>query len=81
MVKPKHKIVWVCFFFIIIFSVANGNAATLSGVIKIDRIVNPENSVVCLKAKKDLKIEYPQINPIVDQRKLEFIPHVLAISK
>lgn len=74
--RPKNFIIFVC---ILILQANIVFAGSLKGVIKTRRLRNKSNIVVCLKPKGGLEVKLPPINPMMDQRKLEFLPHILAI--
>jgi len=72
----RNFFIFICLF---IFQANIVIAGSVTGEIKTRRLRNKANMVVCLKPKGNLGIELPPINPMIDQRKLEFLPHVLAV--
>ena len=76
--KLRVLTIFVCLF---IFQANILFAATLKGAIESRKLRrNMSNIVVCLKPKDSLEIKLPPINPMMDQRRLEFIPHVLPVA-
>ncbi|MFQ5561912.1 MAG: plastocyanin/azurin family copper-binding protein, partial [Nitrospinota bacterium] len=73
------KLVFSLFF--IALASQDAHPGSLFGNIKIKRVRNLSNTVICLAPKGDFSIDLPPINPMMDQRKLEFIPHVLVVPR
>ncbi len=57
---------------------ARENGGTISGTIEVRRLRNAKDVLVYLENVEG-KFEPPQENPVVDQKDLTFIPHVLPV--
>ena len=65
-------------FFVLIWSVSV-IAGDISGTVKIQKASNNANVVVYIEKQQDMKFNPPKEQPVMDQRDLTFIPHVLPI--
>ncbi len=81
MVMRKYNLKFLfVFIFVAIFQANIALAGSVKGEVKSRRLRNKSNAVVCLAPKGNLETKLPPINPMIDQRKLEFIPHVLPVA-
>jgi hypothetical protein len=74
-------------FWILLFGVGTGNAfaqtaGTVSATVKVVNAKTFANVVVFLKRSDEpMSVEPPKESVVLDQRQIEFIPHVLPIIK
>lgn len=60
---------------------AAGRANDIKGKVSVQGIKSPENIAVYVDAIPDKKFDAPKDHVVIDQRKMAFIPHVVAVQQ
>jgi plastocyanin len=77
--KRNFTIVFVCVFLAIIIFSGHAFAGKILGIIKVKGLRTPENILVYLTKAPSTTEELSEAKFVMDQRNLEFIPHVLPV--
>ncbi len=66
---------------LLVFLTLNGiaHAGSLTGIVNSNRLRNNSNVVVCLKPIVKFAVKLPAVNPVMDQWRLEFLPHIMVV--
>ena len=77
--KPIRTIVSSLGFIALLLMSSAGRASDIKGTVSVQGIKSPENIAVYITAIAGKKFDAPAEHVVIDQRKMTFVPHVVAV--
>jgi plastocyanin len=77
--RTKLKVIFTCIVFVLLALTVNAFAGKITGAVKVKGLRTPANVLVYLTKAPAVPLDFSKTKFVMDQRNLEFIPHVLPV--